>query len=148
MKNQPKPKVAVKSTKVVVKPKTQEPTYKNLRMGVNLENREMTGENRNDIKPTKRDSMACKAGYNTGLGGSKGGLNESPVVRMGRYEGQNAKPKVAPKKKSPMVNKATFSESFTFKKPVTSKLKPDNIKVSKVAPKKIVKSQILIKSKK
>jgi hypothetical protein len=95
MKQPPKPKVTVKSTKVIVKPKTQEPTYKNLRMGVNLEKREMTGENRNDIKPNKRDSMAYKAGYNMGLGGSKGGLNESPVVRMGRYEGQNVKRKPA-----------------------------------------------------
>ena len=93
MKQPPKPKakVTVKATKVIVKPKTQEPTYKNLRMGVNLENKEMTGENRNDIKPNKRDSMAYKAGYNMGLGGRKGGLNESPVVRMGRYEGQNVK---------------------------------------------------------
>jgi hypothetical protein len=93
MKQPPKAKVTVKATKVIVKPKTQEPTYNRLRMGVNLENREMTGENRNDIKPTKRDSMAYKAGYNTGLGGSKGSPNESPVVRMGRYEGQNVKQK-------------------------------------------------------
>lgn len=95
MKQPPKPKVTVKATKVIIKPKKQEPTYKNLRMGVNLENREMTGENRNDIKPTKRDSMAYKAGYNTGLGGSKGSPNERPVVKMGRWEGQNAKPKVS-----------------------------------------------------
>lgn len=89
MKQPPKP--TVKATKVIVKPKKQEPTYNALRMGVNLENREMTGENRNDIKPTKRDSMAYKAGYNMGLGGSKGSLNESPVVRMGRNEGLRAK---------------------------------------------------------
>jgi hypothetical protein len=113
MKNQPKPKVvikttkvavqpkqkmAVKTTKVVVKPKNQEPTYKNLRMGVNVEKREMTGQNIN-ATPNKKDSMAYKAGYNIGLKGGKGGLNESPVVKMGRWEGQNAKPKVAPKKK-------------------------------------------------
>lgn len=91
MKQPPKP--TVKATKVIIKPKTQEPTYNRLRMGVNLENREMTGENRNDIKPTKRDSMAYKAGYNMGLGGSKGGLNERPVVRMGRNEGLNVKRK-------------------------------------------------------
>ena len=93
MKQPPKPKVTVKATKVIIKPKKQEPTYNRLRMGVNLENREMTGENRNDIKPTKRDSMAYKAGYNMGLGGSKGGFNESPVVRMGRNEGLNVKRK-------------------------------------------------------
>ena len=50
-------------------------------------------------------------------------------------------------KKSPMVNKATISKSFTFKKPVTSKLKPDNTKVSKVAPKEIVMSKVLVKKK-
>ena len=91
MKQPPKP--TVKVNKVIVKHKKQEQTYNALRMGVNLENREMTGENRNDIKPTKRDSMAYKAGYNMGLGGSKGSPNESPVVRMGRYEGQNVKRK-------------------------------------------------------
>lgn len=90
-------KTTVKSTKVVVKPKTQEPTYKNLRMGVNAEKREMTGQNMNAI-PNKKDSMAYKAGYNIGLKGGKSGLNESPVVKMGRWEGQNAKPKVVPKK--------------------------------------------------
>jgi hypothetical protein len=119
MKTQVKPKVAIKSTKVVVKPsakipvkkvqvkttnvvvrpKAQEPTYKNLRMGVNIENREATGENRNNIKPNKQDSMAYKAGYNIGLTGSKGSVNERPIVKMGRWEGQNARPKVAPKKK-------------------------------------------------
>jgi len=52
------------------------------------------------------------------------------------------------KKKSPMVNKATISESFVFKKPVTSKLKSDNTKVSKVAPKEIVMSKFLVKKKK
>ena len=93
MKQPPKPKVTVKATKVIIKPKTQEQTYNRLRMGVNLENREMTVENRNDIKPTKRDSMAYKAGYNMGLGGSKGSPNESPVVRMGRNEGLNVKRK-------------------------------------------------------
>jgi hypothetical protein len=57
------------------------------------------------------------------------------------------KPMMAMKKKSPMVNKATFSESFTFKKPVTSKLKSDNTKNIKTTPKNIVKSQILVKKK-
>ena len=51
------------------------------------------------------------------------------------------------KKKSPMVNKATISEGFVFKKPVTSKLKSDNTKVSKVAPKEIVMSKFLVKKK-
>jgi len=60
-------------------------TYKNLRMGVNAENQGR------ETKPTKRDSMAYEAGYNTGLRGSAGGPNERSVVKMGRWEGQNAK---------------------------------------------------------
>jgi len=92
--------VVKKSVPTKALPKKQEPSYKNLRMGVNIENREMTGQNRNDIKPTKQDSMAYKAGYNIGLKGAKGSANERPVVKMGRWEGQNIKSKPsAPKKK-------------------------------------------------
>lgn len=94
MKQPSKPKVVTKKAA----PKTQEPTYKNLRMGVNLENREITGQNK-ETKPTKRDSMAYKAGYNIGLKGGKGSMNERPVVKMGRWEGQNVKSKSTPKKK-------------------------------------------------
>jgi hypothetical protein len=55
------------------------------------------------------------------------------------------------KKKAPdmmLSNKANISESFVFKKPVTSKSKSDNTKVSKVAPKEIVMSKFLVKKKK
>ena len=65
-------------------------TYKNLRMGVNNEN-----EGR-ETKPTKQDSASYKAGYNLGKRGSAGGDNERPVVKMGRWEGQNDKPKGKP----------------------------------------------------
>ena len=65
-------------------------TYKNLRMGVNNEN-----EGR-ETKPTKQDSMAYEAGYNSGKRGSAGGPNDRNVVKMGRWEGQNDKPKSKP----------------------------------------------------
>jgi hypothetical protein len=89
-----KPKVVAKKPT----PKPKEPTYKNLKMGVALENQEMTGQY-TVTKPNKRDSMAYKAGYNIGLRGEGGGLNERPLVRMGRWEGQNVKSKATPKKK-------------------------------------------------
>ena len=75
----------------------QEPTYKNLRMGVNAEEEERTGYNTNR-KPTKEDSVIYKAGYDIGRRGGAGGPNERPIVRTGRWEGQNSN-KPAPKKK-------------------------------------------------
>ena len=93
---QPKPKA-----KAVVKPKMTpkkgEPTYKNLPLGVSLEEEERSGYRKEGIKPTKQDSMAYKAGYNLGKKGVNAYPGESPVSRMGRYEGKNEKP--APKKK-------------------------------------------------
>ena len=65
-------------------------TYKNLRMGVNNEN-----EGR-ETKPTKQDSASYKAGYNLGKRGVAGGPNERNVVKMGRWEGKNDKPKGKP----------------------------------------------------
>ena len=85
-------KTAVKKMQTGGTAKKTGPTYKNLRMGVNNEN-----EGR-ETKPTKQDSASYKAGYNLGLRGSAGGDNERPVVKMGRWEGQNANKPVAKKK--------------------------------------------------
>jgi len=90
-------KVAVKTTKVVVKPKSQEPTYKGLRMGVNNDNR-ASGQ-MFETKPTKADSASYKFGYKLGLAGKGANPSETNTVKMGRWEGQNVKPKSAPKKK-------------------------------------------------
>jgi len=76
------------------------PTYKNLPMGVSLEEEERSGYRKEGIKPSKQDSAAYKQGYGRGVQGGKGYAGESPIGRMGRWEGQNAKPKAAaPKKK-------------------------------------------------
>ena len=110
MKNQPKPKVAIKTTKVAVKPKqkmvvkttkvvvkpkattkSQEPTYKNLRMGVNNDNRSM-GQML-ETKPTKSDSASYKFGYKLGLAGKGASPAKTNTVKMGRWEGQNVKNK-------------------------------------------------------
>jgi hypothetical protein len=117
MKNQNKPKIVVKSTKVVakkstpakptvkttktvIKPKsvtkkvtikTPEPTYKNLRMGVNNDNK--AAGQMFEQKPTKSDSASYKYGYNLGLKGVGASPYETNTVRMGRWEGQNVKPK-------------------------------------------------------
>ena len=97
-------KSAVKKMQVGGIAKKAGPTYDRLRMGVNAENEEITGQNR-DTKPTKQDSLAYEAGYNIGKRGGKGGPNERPVVRMGRYEGQNSnKPAVKSKPKTKPVS--------------------------------------------
>lgn len=93
----PVAKVAVKTTKVVVKPKSQEPTYKNLRMGVNNDNR--AAGQMFEKKPTKADSASYKFGYKLGLAGKGPNPSETNTVKMGRWEGQNVKSKSAPKKK-------------------------------------------------
>ena len=90
-------KSAVKKMQVGGTAKKAGPTYDRLRMGVNAENEEITGQNR-DTKPTKQDSMAYEAGYNKGKSGGKSGPNERPVVRMGIDEGRNDKPKAKPYK--------------------------------------------------
>jgi hypothetical protein len=93
----PVKKVAIKTTKAVAKPKSQEPNYKGLRMGVNNDNR-ASGQ-MFETKPTKADSASYKFGYKLGLAGKGANPSETNTVKMGRWEGQNAKPKVASKKK-------------------------------------------------
>ena len=93
--------VLIKTTKAVVKPKatpkSQEPTYKGLRMGVNNDNR--AGGQMFEKKPTKADSAAYKFGYKLGLAGKGANPSETNTVKMGRWEGQNVKSKSTPKKK-------------------------------------------------
>ena len=121
MKKQDKPKVAVKAAKVVIKtsgkmpvkkieikatkavvkpkvmPKKQEPTYIGLRMGVNNDNK--AGGQMFETKPTKADSASYKFGYKLGLAGKGPNPSETNTVKMGRWEGQKAIAKSAPKKK-------------------------------------------------
>lgn len=66
------------------------PTYKNLPLGVSLEEEERSGYRKAGIKPTKQDSAAYKQGYDRGVRGEKRYSGESPIGRMGRYEGQNS----------------------------------------------------------
>jgi hypothetical protein len=81
-------------------PKKGEPTYDRLPLGMSLEQEERTGYRSEGPRPSKQDSAAYKYGYNLGKRGVKSVPNESPVGRMGRWEGQNEKPKAAvPKKK-------------------------------------------------
>ena len=46
--------------------KNPTPTYKNLPMGVKNQYYLLTGESRNDIKPTKNDSLRYEGGYKQG----------------------------------------------------------------------------------
>jgi hypothetical protein len=73
-------------------PKKPTPTYKNLPMGVKNEQYQMSGQNR-DIKPSTKDSARYRGGFEQGLKGMKGMPNEGQVEKMGRWEGQNVKPK-------------------------------------------------------
>jgi hypothetical protein len=88
---QPIKKVEVKTIKTVVKPKSQEPNYKGLRMGVNNDNR--AAGQMFETKPTKADSASYKFGYKLGLAGKGPNPSETNTVKMGRWEGQKAKKK-------------------------------------------------------
>jgi hypothetical protein len=72
------------------------PTYKNLRMGVANEYYEATGQNK-EMTPTALDSANYRRGFERGLKGEKGYPNERNVEKVGRWEGQNAVKKTAPK---------------------------------------------------
>ena len=74
------------------KSKKPTPTYKNLPMGVKNEQYQMSGVSR-DIKPSTKDSARYRGGFEQGLKGMKGMPNEGQVEKMGRWEGQNVKPK-------------------------------------------------------
>lgn len=95
--------VAKPKAKMVAKPpikKKYRPTYENLRMGVNADN--TAAGQTFERKPSKSDSSSYRFGYQRGLEGYKGDPYETNTVRMGRWEGQNAKKnasKPAPKKK-------------------------------------------------
>lgn len=70
------------------------PTYKNLPMGVQNEYYQITGETRNDLKPTSRDSARYRGGFEEGLKNRgkkniKAPYGEQNIEKMGRWEGQN-----------------------------------------------------------
>lgn len=87
------------TVKKAQKGKKVTPTYKNLRMGVNNEYYQVTGESRSNIKPTSRDSARYRAGFEKGLKGMKGDFNEGNIEKMGRWEGQNVGKKPVTKNK-------------------------------------------------
>ena len=69
------------------------PTYKNLPMGVANERAQTSGEYRSRVTPTASDSARYRGGFEQGLKGMKGGKGEGQIEKMGRWEGQNVKPK-------------------------------------------------------
>jgi hypothetical protein len=89
-------KKAQNGAKTAVKKKTG-PTYKNLRMGVNADNK--AAGSSFEQKPTKADSASYRSGYERGMAGKGPDPAETNTSRMGRWEGQNAKKASAPKKK-------------------------------------------------
>jgi hypothetical protein len=87
--------------------KTPTPTYKNLRMGVATQRREAGQSPKDGYGASKEDSALYRFGYNRGLKGEKEYPGEPPVQKMGRWEGQNAAKKAAPKKKMKSGGKLT-----------------------------------------
>jgi hypothetical protein len=71
-------------------------TYKNLRMGVNADNK--SAGSSVEQKPTKADSASYRSGYERGMAGKGPDPAETNTSRMGRWEGQNAKKASAKKK--------------------------------------------------
>lgn len=92
-------KTIKKAVKKAQNGKGIQPTYKNLRMGI--ANRRMGDKSRPEggYGATKEDSALYRAGFNRGLKGEKEYPGEPAVQKMGRWEGQNAVKKAAPKKK-------------------------------------------------
>ena len=87
------------------------PTYKNLRMGV-ANKRKSVGQRPNDgYGATKEDSALYRFGYNRGLKGEKEYPGEPEIQKSGRWEGQNAVKKAAPKKKMMGGGKLTKAKS-------------------------------------
>ena len=77
-------------------------TYKNLRMGVDADN--TSGGGSSGQKPTKADSASYRFGYQRGLAGKGPDPAETNTVRMGRWEGQNAKKTTIKKTTNKMKN--------------------------------------------
>lgn len=85
-----------------------QPTYKNLRMGVANRRMEAGSRPEGGYGASKEDSALYRAGFARGLRGEKEYPGEPPVQKMGRWEGQNAAKKAAPKKKMKNGGKTPF----------------------------------------
>ena len=90
--------------------KKLEPTYKNLRMGVANARREAGQSTRDGYGASSADSALYRFGFGRGLKGEKPVPGEGPVQKMGRWEGQNAAKKSAPKKSMKTGGKMTTAK--------------------------------------
>lgn len=81
-----KDKTAVKKPILRKQEVLQKPTYKNLRMAVDIDERETPSRNSNI--PTRKDSLDYASGFKKGLNRKKDAM-ENTVSRAGRWEGQN-----------------------------------------------------------
>jgi len=85
-----KDKTVVKKTVMKKQELAQKPTYKNLSMAVDIDERGMPS--RGSITPTKKDSLDYASGFKKGLNRKKD-LFEDIVGRAGRWEGEKTSKK-------------------------------------------------------
>ena len=135
-----KDNTSVKKTVMKKQELAQKPTYKNLGMAVDVDER--TTPSRGSRTPNKQDSLDYASGFKKGLNRKKD-LFENTVSRSGRWEGENTPKKFIggkkPMKAGGMIKRADGS----FSKPGLW----DNIRKNKGSGKKPTK-QMLVQEKK
>jgi hypothetical protein len=109
-----KDKTVVKKTVMKKQELAQKPTYKNLSMAVDIDERGTPSRGSNT--PTKKDSLDYASGFKKGLNRKKD-LFEDIVGRTGRWEGENTPKKFIGgnrpiKKNGGSVKKAKNGKSF------------------------------------
>lgn len=137
-----KDKTVVKKTVMKKQELAQKPTYKNLSMAVDIDERGTPS--RGSIVPTKQDSVDYQSGFKKGLNRKKD-LFENIVSRSGRWEGEKTTKKFVGEKNlvkkktggtikkakngssfaalAPPFNKATFADKIAGAKKSVSKAK-------------------------
>ncbi len=128
-----KDKTVVKKTVMKKQELAQKPTYKNLSMAVDVDER--VTPSRGSKTPTKQDSLDYASGFKKGLSRKKD-LFENTVGRSGRWEGENTPKKYIGKKKNGGSVKAKNGKSF-----------PDLNKDGKVTKADILKGRGVIAKK-
>ena len=105
-----KDKTVVKKTVMKKQELAQKPTYKNLSMAVDVDER--ATPSRGSRTPNKQDSLDYASGFKKGLNRKKD-LFENTVSRSGRWEGENTSKKfIKAKRNGGPISKAKNGKSF------------------------------------
>ena len=137
-----KDKTAVKKPVLKRQELAQKPTYKNLKMGVSLD--EQSAPSRGSNIATKQDSLDYASGFKKGLNRKKDPM-ENTISRMGRWEGQNTPKKYIGGSERTFKTKAKSGK--TISKAKGGKSFPDLNKDGKITKADILKGRGVIAKK-